>query len=129
MSHDIKREGFTLIELLVGTARGFDSRQGYRDADGVLSEDYTDASGNLGPLCVLPPAIHVSFVLIDAREAQRIGPTEKAALTTLAGNIASQTPKGNASDFVEAARNDPALKAISTGLHAHHAEINLLNAR
>jgi len=113
----------------VGVANGFDSRQGFTDGSGVKTGDYTDATGTKLPLCVLPASVRVSFVLIDPESAARLGLSEKTKLIALASSIASQSPKGDAVDFVTAALNDSALKSISSGLRAFDAEINLLNAR
>lgn len=113
----------------VFTGRGFDSRLGFMDADGTKTADFTNASGGKSPICVLPPMMRLSFVLVDARSAARITPAQKSILVTLAGTIAQQTPKGDAGAFVKAALADPQLKGVSEGLRAYQTEINLLNAR
>lgn len=115
-----------------GTAfanKGFDSRLGFTDADGTKTADFMNASGGKSPICALPPMVRLSFVLVDARSAARITPAQKTALVTLAGSVAQQSPKGDASAFVTAALADPQLKGISEGLRAYQTEINLLNAR
>jgi uncharacterized protein (TIGR02599 family) len=109
--------------------KGFDSRLGYTDADGTKTADFANPSGGKSPICVLPPMVRLSFVLIDARSAARITPAEKSILVTLAGTIAQQSPKGDANAFVSAALGDAQLKGISAGLRAYQTEINLLNAR
>ena len=115
--------------VFLKTDSGFDSRQGFTDASGVKSADFTDAGGTKAPLCVLPPIVKLSFVLIDSRSVNKIGVAEKNALTGLANTIAQRSPKGDASDFVTAALGMPALNAISGSLRAYQTEINLLNAQ
>ncbi|MBC8002243.1 MAG: prepilin-type N-terminal cleavage/methylation domain-containing protein [Opitutaceae bacterium] len=115
-----------------GTAfanKGFNSRLGFRDASGAKTADFTDATGAKSPICVLPPMVRLSFVLIDARAAARITPSQKSALISLSGTIAQQSPKGDANAFVTAALADSQFKGVSDGLRASQTEINLLNAR
>lgn len=111
------------------TVRGFDSRQGFTDSKGVKTADFTLSNGTKGPVCVLPPLVKMSFVLIDSRSAARITPAAKTALTTLAIMIAEKTPKGDAAEFVTAALANPALAGIAPGLRAYQTEIQLQNAR
>ena len=109
--------------------RGFDSRLGFQDGGGVQSPDFTGPTGSKIPLCVLPPIVRLSFVLIDARSAARLTPTHRDALVTLAAGITRQTPRGDAAAFVAAAAGNPQLGGISEGLREYRMEINLLNAR
>ncbi len=111
------------------TNKGYDSRQGYTDAAGVKTADFTDATGTKAPLSVLPPMVKLSFVLIDSRSAARIGSSEQAILVNLAKEIANRSPKGDADDFVTAALGKSGLEGISPGLRAYQTEVNLLNAR
>jgi len=109
--------------------KGFDSRLGFTDADGTKSADFANATGSLSPICVLPPMVRLSFVLVDARTAARITPGQKTTLVALANAIGQQSPKGNANSFVTAALANPQLKGVSEALRAYQTEINLLNAR
>lgn len=109
--------------------KGFDSRLGYTDADGTKTADFTDSIGSKSPICVLPPMVKLSFVLIDSRSAARITGAEKNLLASLAATLAQQAQKGDANAFVSAALANSQLKGISEGLRAYQTEINLLNAR
>lgn len=107
---------------------GFDSRLGYTDLEGNKSADFT-LSGAKQPLCVLPPMVKLSFVLLDSKSAAGITPAQKAILTGLAASLSQRSPKGDANEFTATALADPALKGVSEGLRAHQMEVNLLNAR
>lgn len=111
------------------TVDGFDSRQGFTDSSGAKSDDFVDADGGKGPVCVLPPIVKMSFVLIDARSAARITPAARDVLISLASGIARKSPRGDAAEFVTAAQANPELAGIAPGLRAYQTEIQLQNAR
>lgn len=110
------------------TNMGFDSRLGFTDADGAKSAEFT-IGGSSQPICVLPPMVRLSFVLVDSRAAAAITPAQKAILVGLAASLSQQSPKGDASAFVAAAQGNTQLRGVSEGLRAYQTEINLLNAR
>lgn len=113
----------------VDTNKGFDSRQGFTDSTGAKTADFTESGGGKAPLCVLPPIVKMSFVLIDSHSAARIGPAEKTILTNLAATISQKSPKGDASEFVAAALSRADLAGIAPGLRAYQTEVLLQNAR
>jgi len=111
------------------TNNGFDSRQGFTDSTGAKTADFTNSGGGKSPLCVLPPIVKMSFVLIDAKSAARITPAAQTNLKSLAAAMAQKSPKGDASEFVNAALANPQLAGIAQGLRAYQTEILLQNAR
>ncbi|MCX6960186.1 MAG: prepilin-type N-terminal cleavage/methylation domain-containing protein [Verrucomicrobia bacterium] len=93
-------------------ARTFNSRSGY-----------TDSLLGAHPACALPTMIDLSFVLLDARSAVRVGPADMAAIT---GLVDTST---NADAFVDAALLNSALASFRPAFRAHHVRIHLRNSQ
>jgi hypothetical protein len=95
----------------------FDSRQGY-----------SYRSPPTGPLvsvvaCALPPVVEVSVVTIDSRAAARIGPTQKAAISSL---VASSS---DANSFVKAAMSSSDLISLRSSIYPYQTRIFLPASR
>ena len=97
---------------VITPARTFNSRTGY-----------TDSLLGSRAACALPTMIDLSLVLLDARSAARVGPTEMASITGLVDTSA------NADAFVDAALQNSTLASFRPAFRAHHVRIHLRNSQ
>jgi prepilin-type N-terminal cleavage/methylation domain-containing protein len=98
--------------VIAASGTTFNSRSGY-----------TDSLLGARPACALPTMIDLSFVLLDARSAVRVGPAEMAAIS---GLVDTST---NADAFVDAALLNSALASFRPAFRAHHVRIHLRNSQ
>ena len=98
--------------VIAASGTTFNSRSGY-----------TDSLLGAHPACALPTMIDLSFVLLDARSAVRVGPAEMAAIS---GLVDTST---NADAFVDAALLNSALASFRPAFRAHHVRIHLRNSQ
>jgi prepilin-type N-terminal cleavage/methylation domain-containing protein len=105
------------------TAHAYDSRLGYTASDGSKNPGYTDSSGNAVLTCALPPMVELSFVMLDARTARKIGPSQQTAIQKIVAQSA------DASAFLTAAQADTHLANLFEGFRTHHTKVYLQNSK
>ena len=120
-------DGLVITKNYSGSGFGsatFDSRQGYINNAGTLkSPSYLDASGTRQPCSALPPAIQISFVVLDSSAAAKVGVAEQ---TSIMQNAAASP---DALTFQTRVQTVAQLNAVRSGMRSFQSTVYLQNGK